>query len=573
MVAQGDQQGVELEIAFRPAWRKQPGPKQGVVPLGLAQGVVEIVEVVPAAQAGEVGAHQVERLAHVQGVHDHQQRNVGADRALGGGRNQLRTRFVTTAQQQQRAGQVCATGRVGGFHVPAAAEFRLREFEAAQAEQGVAAPVHQVHVVGVGRTCARVAVDDLLVPALGDVEGEVEVQDEAQDALRQPVSGIDRQRLLRQLTRDLARFGRGGGQGYAVLRTDGEHRRAHGQGVGEARVQFHRLPEQVRDLHQLHPGEIQPARPQVERVGVEVAGAVRHRRRRAHAHVQVAVDGLDDGGGDFVLDVEQVVGGERAVVGFRPQVLVALGVDQLGGDAQAVAGAADAAFQHVPHFQRVGDRGDAQGLLLAELERRGARRHRQAVHADQHVEDFFTDAVGEPGLVAVGRQVGERQYRYRVRRGKGFGVSSDFRTWRARLPGQDRGGNRSRPVLRPQPVGGNQRYHRHHAGQDQLVHAPAGRVGDGRLGHPLPVPLQAVGRQFEHPRKHQRRDKTQGQQNHQRLQHPVRRLEDRQQGFGDLHDQPGPDQVEARHADDVAATQLGQQFHESLSPGRGIAGR
>ncbi len=53
----------------------------------------------------------------------------------------------------------------------------------------------------------------------------------------------------------------------------------------------------------------------------------------------------DDGGGDLVLDGEDV--GELAVVALGPDVAVGRGVDQLDGDAHPVAGLAHAALDHV----------------------------------------------------------------------------------------------------------------------------------------------------------------------------------------------------------------------------------
>ena len=57
--------------------------------------------------------------------------------------------------------------------------------------------------------------------------------------------------------------------------------------------------------------------------------------------------------GNLVLDGEDV--GEIAVVAVGPEWPPVLPVDQLGGDAHAVAGLADAAFEHVGHAERPGD--------------------------------------------------------------------------------------------------------------------------------------------------------------------------------------------------------------------------
>ena len=54
-----------------------------------------------------------------------------------------------------------------------------------------------------------------------------------------------------------------------------------------------------------------------------------------------------DGFSDLILHREDV--GEITVVAFGPNVVAALGLDQLRGDADAIAGLAQAAFQHVAH--------------------------------------------------------------------------------------------------------------------------------------------------------------------------------------------------------------------------------
>src|SRR3546814_7495935 len=53
---------------------------------------------------------------------------------------------------------------------------------------------------------------------------------------------------------------------------------------------------------------------------------------------------IDDAAGDVVLDREHVL--HLAVVGFRPEVRVGSGIDQLRRDAHVLAGAAYAAFEY-----------------------------------------------------------------------------------------------------------------------------------------------------------------------------------------------------------------------------------
>ena len=47
--------------------------------------------------------------------------------------------------------------------------------------------------------------------------------------------------------------------------------------------------------------------------------------------------------------------GQFAVIAIGPDVVASRGVDQLGGDAHAVAALADAALQHVAHAEFAGD--------------------------------------------------------------------------------------------------------------------------------------------------------------------------------------------------------------------------
>ena len=53
--------------------------------------------------------------------------------------------------------------------------------------------------------------------------------------------------------------------------------------------------------------------------------------------------------GDLVLHRENV--GEIAVVALGPDMIAGLGLDQLRGDPDAVAGFAHAAFEHIAHAQ------------------------------------------------------------------------------------------------------------------------------------------------------------------------------------------------------------------------------
>src|SRR5437868_653066 len=55
----------------------------------------------------------------------------------------------------------------------------------------------------------------------------------------------------------------------------------------------------------------------------------------------------DDVTRDLILDRENIF--ERSIETLRPEVVTAVGFDQLGGYANTVAGFPDAAFEHVAH--------------------------------------------------------------------------------------------------------------------------------------------------------------------------------------------------------------------------------
>src|SRR6476661_8808288 len=69
-----------------------------------------------------------------------------------------------------------------------------------------------------------------------------------------------------------------------------------------------------------------------------------------------------DPSGDFVLDRKGVL--EFAIVALGPKMGTGGGVDQLGTDADAVAGAANAALQHVARAKLAPDLPHVYGLAL-----------------------------------------------------------------------------------------------------------------------------------------------------------------------------------------------------------------
>ena len=135
-------------------------------------------------------------------------------------------------------------------------------------------------------------------------------------------------------------------------------------------------------------------------VGVHVAGGdvrVQLPGRAGQGHVQAAHHLV----GDLRLHLEDLRHG--AVVGFGPDLLVGLGVHELGRDAHAahaglVALPAHGALEHVVHAQVRGDllHGLAHAVVVQGA---GPRHHAQAVDARQAGDDLVGDAGGEVGLL------------------------------------------------------------------------------------------------------------------------------------------------------------------------------
>ena len=78
--------------------------------------------------------------------------------------------------------------------------------------------------------------------------------------------------------------------------------------------------------------------------------------------IQLRLDRRDHPLGDLVLHRENV--GEVAVVALGPDVVAGCGFDQLRGDADAVAGFAHAAFEHIAHAKLAANLLHIDGLAL-----------------------------------------------------------------------------------------------------------------------------------------------------------------------------------------------------------------
>ena len=135
--------------------------------------------------------------------------------------------------------------------------------------------------------------------------------------------------------------------------------------------------------------------------------------------------GPDDVLGNFVLNGEEIL--EIAVVAFGPDMVAGRGLDELGGDPDALAGLAHAAFDDIAHPQFPPNFGDVHRLPL-EHERGVARDNEQATAAAQLGDDVLGDAIGEILLLGIARHVGEWQHGDR-----GFRRQWQFLEFRQRL--------------------------------------------------------------------------------------------------------------------------------------------
>ena len=87
-----------------------------------------------------------------------------------------------------------------------------------------------------------------------------------------------------------------------------------------------------------------------------------------------------------------------------------LGVDELRRDAEIVAGAPDAALEHIAHAELAPELGDVHRLPLV-LEGRVAREHAQVARPRQLGQDVLGQAVAEILLARVAAQVDEGEDR------------------------------------------------------------------------------------------------------------------------------------------------------------------
>ena len=148
---------------------------------------------------------------------------------------------------------------------------------------------------------------------------------------------------------------------------------------------------------------------------VEVVGRAR-KRANALCGQQSRLDDSGYAARDLVLHRENVA--ELAVVAFGPMVAAAYRVDELRGDAQALALTAHAAFEDVADTKLPANQADV-GVLAFVLKGRVARDDEQPANARKSGDQVLGDAVGKVLLVSIVAHVDERQNRDRRTVGQG----------------------------------------------------------------------------------------------------------------------------------------------------------
>src|SRR5262249_25279441 len=113
---------------------------------------------------------------------------------------------------------------------------------------------------------------------------------------------------------------------------------------------------------------------------------------------------------DLVLDGKRV--GQFAIVAVRPEMVPGFGINQLRGDPDPVAGAADATLYHVAHTELARHLGDVDGRTLVG-ERRAAGDHKESAVARQVGNDVLGNTLREIFLFGIAAHVGEGQHRDR----------------------------------------------------------------------------------------------------------------------------------------------------------------
>ncbi|MNM99811.1 hypothetical protein D3C81_1123810 [compost metagenome] len=197
------------------------------------------------------------------------------------------------------------------------------------------------------------------------------------------------------------------------------HPVVHGEpaiGLGVLRIERDRAREhQMRFLRRLRRIIHQPARSHAEVVSLGIPRSLARRR-----FAQAAEQRLHDLAGDLVLHGEDIV--QAAIEAFRPQMIAAYCVDQLGVDAHAPRGASCAALQQVAHAEVLCDPAHVHRLALVG-ESRVAGDDEQAGDPGQVGDQVFGQPIREGFLLGIVADIHEGQHGYRRFAGQRQGCS------------------------------------------------------------------------------------------------------------------------------------------------------
>ncbi len=266
------------------------------------------------------------------------------------------------------------------------------------------------------------------------------------------------------------------------------------------------------------------------------------RRRQPHFHRHFEF--LDHACGNFVLDGEDV--DEIPVVGFGPEVCVAVGGDELRRDANRVSGPAHRALEYVRDAELLRDFRNVQVRIL-ELEGRGAGDDTQAINLCKQVQQFLGDAFGKEIPLGIGAHIPERQHRDRL-----VAKRLDDCLGPARL----RRCIDSRRIPRRVDDEGmccEQGDRNHERSDNDAVEASVCLRVCHRVAR---IPNQPFGCQLEDPGQDEGRQDADCQNDNEDSRRRFVEAEQRQDRLGYLHQQPGSDEIGGADAQHVAALKL-----------------
>ena len=265
---------------------------------------------------------------------------------------------------------------------------------------------------------------------------------------------------------------------------------------------------------------------QVLRVRLGSGPALFRGRRVQELHLQRR----DDGPRDLVLHREDV--GDLPVVGLRPEVVTVAGVHELGGDADLIAGLADASLEHGCDVELLRD--GAHVLVLAlEGKGRGAGRYPEIRHLGEEIEQLLGKPVGEVLLLLVGAEVHEGEHgdgssRGRApRRGRRFGRAGPMHE----VPDDDRRGGEE--------------------GDDGKDHSRAGPAQRARRR-----PFDTAGIDVEDPRQRHHHREAACQTRHDVGEHRLGPVEAVHDGLDDLEHRECGDAIADQRSENAPALQL-----------------